>query len=69
MPNLFALLAASQAWFAHLQPWVDLGYAQTFLFEGMHTGAEWAHIASTVLIWIVLPGLVGLRLVLRSEVK
>ncbi len=69
VPNLFELLAASQSWFAHLQPWVDLGYAQTFLFEGMQTGAEWAHIASTVLIWIVLPGLVGLRLVLRSEVK
>ena len=69
VPNLFGLLAASQAWFKDAQPWVDLGFAQTFLFEGMHTGSEWAQIASTVLIWIVLPGILGLRLVMRSEVK
>jgi ABC-2 type transport system permease protein len=69
LPNLLGLLAASQDWFTSLQPWVDLGYAQTFLFEGMHTGAQWAHVATTVLIWIVLPGSFGLRLVMRSEVK
>ena len=69
VPNLFALLAASQAWFEDLQPWVDLGYAQTFLFEGMHTAAQWAHVASTVALWIVVPGFFGLRRVMRSEVK
>ena len=69
VPNLSSLLAASQDWYAKLQAWVDLPFAQTSLFEGMHTGAQWAHIASTVLIWIVLPGVLGLRLVMRSEVK
>jgi hypothetical protein len=69
VPNLSSLLAASQDWFKNLQPWVDLGYAQTYLFEGMHTGAQWAHIATAVGLWIVLPGIFGLRLVMRSEVK
>jgi ABC-2 type transport system permease protein len=69
LPNLTTLLAASQAWFKDLQPWVDLPFAQTFLFEGMHTGAQWAHIATTVAIWIVVPGFFGLRRVMRSEVK
>jgi ABC-2 type transport system permease protein len=69
VPNLSGLLAASQEWFKHLQPWVDLGYAQTFLFDGMHTGAQWAHITSAVAVWIVLPGVFGLRRVMRSEVK
>ena len=69
VPNLSGLLAASQEWFQHLQPWVDLGFAQTFLFEGMHTGAQWAHIATAVTLWIVLPGIFGLRRVMRSEVK
>jgi ABC-2 type transport system permease protein len=69
VPNLTALLATSQAWFKDLQPWVDLPFAQTFLFEGMHTGAQWAHIATTVAIWILLPGFFGLRRVMRSEVK
>ena len=59
VPNLSGLLATSQDWFEHVQPWVDLNFAQTSLFEGMHTGAEWAHVAATVLIWIVLPGLSG----------
>ena len=68
VPNLFSLLAASQAWFESMQPWVDLGYAQSFLFEGMTTAAEWAHVATTVGLWIVLPGMLGLRLVMRSEV-
>jgi hypothetical protein len=69
LPTLSGILATSQEWFANLQPWVDLNYAQSFLFEGMHTGAQWAHIAVTVLIWIVLPGIVGIRVVMRSEVK
>jgi ABC-2 type transport system permease protein len=69
VPTMSGILATSQSWFEKLQPWVDLNYAQGFLFEGMHTGAEWAHIATTVTIWIVLPGLLGLRLVMRSEVK
>jgi hypothetical protein len=69
LPTLSGFLAASQAWFQDVQPWVDLNYAQSFLFEGMETGAQWAHIAVTVLIWIALPGVLGLRLVMRSEVK
>ena len=56
VPNLSGLLAASQDWFQDLQPWVDLNFAQTFLFEGMQTGAQWAHIATAVALWIVLPG-------------
>jgi ABC-type transport system involved in multi-copper enzyme maturation permease subunit len=69
LPNLSGLLAASQDWFRHLQPWVDLNFAQSFLFEGMHTGAQWEHVATTVALWIVLPGIFGLRRVMRSEVK
>ena len=69
VPNLLGLLAETQNWFKQLQPWVDITYAQSFLFEGMHTGAQWAHVATTVGLWIVLPGLFGLRRVMRSEVK
>jgi len=69
LPTLSGILATSQSWFKDLQPWVDLNYAQGFLFEGMDSGAQWAHVAVTVTVWIVLPGIVGLRLVMRSEVK
>ncbi len=68
VPTMSGLLATSQQWFADLQPWVDLNYAQSFLFDGMRNGADWAHIATAGTIWIVLPGILGLRLVMRSEV-
>ena len=68
VPNLSSLLAASQHWYERLQPWVDLPYAQGYLFEGMHTGAQWAHVATSVTLWIVLPGIYGLRRVMRCEV-
>jgi ABC-type transport system involved in multi-copper enzyme maturation permease subunit len=68
VPNLSALLAASQNWYHDLQPWVDLPYAQSFLFEGMETGLQWAHVITAVTLWIVLPGSYGLRRVMRSEV-
>jgi ABC-type transport system involved in multi-copper enzyme maturation permease subunit len=68
VPTVSGILASSQHWFADLQPWVDLNHAQGFLFEGMSSGAQWAHVASTVALWILLPGILGLRLVMRSEV-
>jgi ABC-2 type transport system permease protein len=69
LPTVAGFLAASQDWFRHLQPWVDLTYAQSALFTGSLSGEQWANLAVTAAIWLVLPGIVGLRLVLRSEVK
>ncbi len=68
-PALLALLAASQEWFRDLQPWVDFNYAQTALFDGPPTGEQWANLGVASLIWLVVPLAVGLRLVVRSEVK
>lgn len=69
LPTMSGLLASTQERFRDLQPWVDLNYAQSFLFEGSITGEQWAHLAVTVTTWLVLPALIGLRLVMRSEVK
>jgi len=71
LPTVFGLLAASQAWFRDLQPWIDLQYAQSalFRFEGALTGEQWANIAVTGVIWLVIPLAVGLGFVMRAEVK
>jgi ABC-type transport system involved in multi-copper enzyme maturation permease subunit len=69
LPTVSGLLAASQERFRELQPWVDLNFAQSALFEGTLTGTQWAHVAVTATVWLVLPALLGLRLVMRSEVK
>ena len=71
LPTIFGLLAASVAWFRDLQPWVDFQYAQSalFSFEGALTGEQWANIAVTGLIWLLVPLAVGLGFVTRVEVK
>jgi ABC-2 type transport system permease protein len=71
LPTVSGLLAESQHWFHTLQPWVDIQFAQAglFVFDHTLTGQEWVHIAVTGLTWLVIPMLVGLRLVLRTEVK
>lgn len=69
LPSVAGVLATSQAWFKDLQPWVDLNFAQAALFEGSMTGEQWANVAVTATTWLVLPALLGLRLVMRSEVK
>jgi ABC-2 type transport system permease protein len=71
LPTVFGLLADSQQWFHNLQPWVDIQFAQAGLFVFAHalTGREWAHIAVTGVTWLLIPLLVGLRLVMRTEVK
>lgn len=69
LPTIFMVLANAQEWFADLWPWIDFNYAQGALFEGSPTVTEWQHLGVTGLIWLVIPMAVGLRMVLRSEVK
>jgi len=70
MPGILVLLAQVRPWFEDLQPWIDWNKTQVALFEGAtNTGQEWAMLASTIVIWIVVPLLVGLLFLRRSEVK
>lgn len=70
LPGILELLALVRDWFVDLQPWVDWNYTQVELFEGAtNTGEEWAMLGSTTMIWIVLPLVVGLLCLRRSEVK
>ena len=69
LPTVFGLLATSREGFRDLQRWVDLNYAQSFLFEGTLAGVQWARLAVAATLWLILPALLGLRLVMRSEVK
>ena len=69
LPTLSGLLAANAAWWHHAQAWVDFNFAQSALFNGDMAAKDWAHIATASGIWLVLPLAVGLRLMLRSEVK
>ena len=69
LPTVSGILASSQEEFRDLQPWVDLNYAQAALFEGTLTAEQWANLAVTAATWLILPAILGLRLVMKSEVK
>ena len=70
LPGILELLALVREWFLDLQPWIDWNYTQVELFEGTtNTGEEWAMLGSTTMLWIVIPLVVGLLFLRRSEVK
>lgn len=69
LPGLFMALANAQGWFEDMWPWVDFTYAQGALFEGDVSATEWANLGVTGLVWLVIPLAVGLRMIMRAEVK
>ena len=70
VPGILALLAQVRSWFEDLQSWIDWNYTQVALLEGTtNTGEEWAMLGSTTMIWIVVPLVVGVLFLRRSEVK
>lgn len=69
LPTVFGILAATQQWFADLQPWVDYAFSQTTLFEGSVSSEQWQQLAVSGTLWFLLPLVVGLVTVRRAEVK
>jgi ABC-2 type transport system permease protein len=69
VPTLSLILAASQAWFRDLQPWVDFEYAESALFTGTLTGQQWTQLGITGIAWLVIPMIIGLRFLQRAEVR
>jgi len=68
-PGLLAFLAFNQAWFADARPWLDPKYNQDALLRGDLTGDQWSHLAVTSVVWLVVPMVVAVVNVLRTEVK
>jgi len=54
--------------FTDVVPWIDLAGATMPLMAGELTGTEWAHLASTVALWCVVPIALGLWRAARREV-
>lgn len=69
VPGLLAFLAFNQDWFADARPWVDAKYSQDALLRGELAGDGWSHLAVTSLVWLVVPMVIAVVNVLRSEVK
>jgi ABC-2 type transport system permease protein len=69
IPPLLGLLAMTQDWFRDVQPWVDLDHQLTALLRGSFDSEQWSQLAATSGLWLVLPVVVGMWTLVRSEVK
>ena len=69
LPTISEFLGATQQWWEDNGPWLDFNYATTQLFSDSVTGEQWARLATSSVIWFLIPLALGVRLVLRSEVK
>jgi ABC-2 type transport system permease protein len=69
LPGLFELGSILMDWFEDLRPWIDFAYAQDPLIQGTIAGKDWAYLATTTLLWVVLPVVVGIWRIFRAEVK
>jgi ABC-2 type transport system permease protein len=69
LPTITEVLGATQGWFHDLRPWVDFNFAQSALFNGSLDATQWAQLAVTGFVWLAAPLALGLRSLLRSEVK
>lgn len=69
LPALLGTLAGFQQWFADLQPWIDLNYASTMLYDSVPDAEGWLQLATAAGIWLVLPLATGAWLLRRSEIK
>ncbi|QDQ98664.1 ABC transporter permease subunit [Tomitella fengzijianii] len=68
VPGVFGALAGAQEWFADLQPWVDFNYSLNRMYESGPAG-DWATLGVSGVIWLVIPLAIGVRAIMRSEVK
>jgi ABC-2 type transport system permease protein len=70
LPTAFTIVASIWTALHRIAAWVDTGTAQAPLFSGTDvSGKEWAQVAVSSAIWILLPLAVGWWRVLRAEVK
>ncbi|WP_244929598.1 ABC transporter permease [Nocardioides sp. W7] len=71
LPIAVGILGALSEGFEKVAPWIEFNTAQMPLFSGDYTptGEEWAQIAVTGTIWLILPLVLGILRLLRIEFK
>jgi ABC-2 type transport system permease protein len=70
VPGLLIVATNAFDWFEHIGPYVNLLDAQEPLTDlTLNTGEEWAHLLVSAALWLGLPLAIGVRRILRAEVK
>lgn len=69
LPPLFFAGAALMGWFDSLRPWIDFQSSQEAIWDWSSSGEDWAQLVVSGIVWLVIPLVIGIRRVLRAEVK
>ena len=69
LPTAWSILGGMVSWLHSAAEWLDMNQTMSPLFEGSLTSAQWAHLAVSVAVWVVLPLGVGIWRLTRAEVK
>jgi len=71
LPTAVGILSELSDGFEKVAPWIEFNTAQTPLFSGDYvpSGEEWAQIATTGTIWLIIPLMLGIWRLLRIEFK
>jgi ABC-2 type transport system permease protein len=71
LPTAVGFLSYLSNGFDKIAPWIEFNTAQTPLISGNYspTGEEWAQIATSGAIWLLLPLVLGIWRLLRIEFK
>ncbi|GEP35373.1 hypothetical protein NSZ01_31410 [Nocardioides szechwanensis] len=71
LPIAVGILSALSSGFEKVAPWIEFNTAQTPLFMGDYqpSGEEWAQIAVSGTIWLIIPLVLGIMRLLRIEFK
>ena len=75
-PAIVLLFALPTSWmavvslpvFSGVAPWVDYARALGQMTEYVMSATQWAHAGTSLVIWMVLPLLIGARRITRYEV-
>ncbi|WP_277211682.1 hypothetical protein [Isoptericola croceus] len=69
VPMLSSVVAGLWTWWAENGPWFDLSWSTSFVTAPEISGDQWAQLATSALLWIVLPTVLAVRRLLRVEIR
>lgn len=69
LPTAWSILGSMVSWLQDAAVWLDMNQTMQPLFEGSLTGEQWAHLGTSVAVWVLAPLAVGIWRLTRAEVK
>jgi ABC-2 type transport system permease protein len=71
LPTILAIGSELMSWFKSFAEWINFSDAQSHLYDGFWnmSGSEWGKLVVSGIIWFVIPLAIGLRRIMRAEVK